>query len=173
MVERISTGSFDFNDFLGGGYERDVITMIAGSPGSGKTNLSLLVACSQANLDKKVIFVDSEGGFSVERVKQIVGESFEKILEKIFLLEPTNFEEQKECFKKLNDKIKKGHADLIVIDGMAMLYRLEMGESEAPEKVNQSPQGEGWMIEIEIPSEDEINALMTEEAYQSFIQESA
>ena len=36
--ERISTGSFDFNAWLEGGYERGVITMIAGPPASGKTN---------------------------------------------------------------------------------------------------------------------------------------
>jgi len=38
--ERISTGSFDFNDFLGGGYERGVVTMLVGGPGSGKTTVA-------------------------------------------------------------------------------------------------------------------------------------
>jgi len=40
-MERVSTGSFDLNDFMQGGYERDIITMIAGGPGSGKTNLGI------------------------------------------------------------------------------------------------------------------------------------
>lgn len=48
--------------------------MIAGPPGCGKTNFVILASCSQAKKGKKVIFVDTEGGFSVERVKQIVGE---------------------------------------------------------------------------------------------------
>ncbi len=73
MLDRISTGSFDFNDFLEGGYERDVITMIAGPPASGKTNLSILAACSRAK-EGKVIYVDTEGGFSIERIKQVVGD---------------------------------------------------------------------------------------------------
>ena len=40
--EKISTGSFDLNKWLFGGYEKDVITMIAGPPGSGKTNFTIL-----------------------------------------------------------------------------------------------------------------------------------
>src|SRR6056297_1456135 len=98
MVSRnkISTGSYDFNKWLWGGYEKDIISMIAGPPASGKTNFSILVACSQAKKGKKVLFVDTEGGFSIERVKQIVGkENLEKILENIILVQVTNFREQK------------------------------------------------------------------------------
>ena len=45
---RISTGSFHFTKWLYGGYEKGIITMIAGPPGSGKTNFCVLAACSQA-----------------------------------------------------------------------------------------------------------------------------
>ncbi len=69
---RISTGSFDLNKWLEGGYEKDIITMIAGPAGSGKTNFCILSACSQAKKGNKVIFIDTEGGFSIERVKQII-----------------------------------------------------------------------------------------------------
>jgi len=79
-VERISTGSFDLNKWLYGGYEKGIITMIAGSPGSGKTNAAILAACSQAKKGNKVIFIDSERGFSSDRVKQIVGENYEGLL---------------------------------------------------------------------------------------------
>ena len=72
-MTKISTGSFDLNAWLNGGYEKDIITMIAGPPGSGKTNFSILASCSQSKDNKKVIFIDTEGGFSIDRVKQIVG----------------------------------------------------------------------------------------------------
>jgi len=35
---KISTGNLDFTKWIEGGYEKDVITMIAGPPGCGKTN---------------------------------------------------------------------------------------------------------------------------------------
>ena len=95
MSDKISAGSHDLNKWLSGGYENDVVTMIAGPPGSGKTNFTILAACSQAKKGNKVIFVDTEGGFSVERIKQIVEEDSENVLKNIFLLNPTNFDEQK------------------------------------------------------------------------------
>jgi len=47
------------------GYEKGIVTMIAGCPGSGKTNFVILASCSQAKKGNKVIFVDTEGGFQV------------------------------------------------------------------------------------------------------------
>src|SRR4030067_230888 len=97
-TEKISTGSFDLNKWLYGGYEKGIITMVAGPPGSGKTNMAGLVACRQAKKENKVIFIDTEGGFSSDRVKQIVGENYENILKNIILASPSNFEEQKKIF---------------------------------------------------------------------------
>ncbi len=122
--EKISAGSYDLNKWLLGGYEREVITVFYGGPGTGKTNLCLLAAVSQAKRGSKVIFVDTEGGFSVERVKQISGEGYEEVLKNILLLKPTDFSEQKKVFDKLYIHLKK-EAGLIVVDGMAILYRLD------------------------------------------------
>ena len=57
QTERISAGSFDLNKWLYGGYEKGVITMIAGPPGSGKTNFCILATCSQAKKGNKIIFI--------------------------------------------------------------------------------------------------------------------
>ncbi len=127
--EKISAGSYDLNTWLYGGYEKDIISMIVGPPGSGKTNLCLLVTCSQARKGNKVLFIDTEGGFSTTRIKQIVEEDYEKVLSNILLLKPINFVEQKKILLDLPKKIKKEHISLIVIDGMAMLYRLELGDA--------------------------------------------
>ena len=170
MIDKISTGSYDLNKWLCGGYEPDVITMIAGPPGCGKTNLSILTACSQAKRGNKVIFVDTEGGFSTERVKQIVGESYKERLENIFLFEPTNFNEQKECFIKLLNKIKTGHVSLIVIDGMAMLYRLELGDaakSKDNDKIKQVNREVAKQMRIlaEIARKQKIPVILTNQVY--------
>jgi DNA repair protein RadB len=128
-IEKISTGSYDLNTWLYGGYEKGIITMIAGPPGSGKTNMAILTACSQAKKGNKVLFVDTEGGFSVDRVKQIVGDNFEEVLKNILLVEPRSFEEQKKFFLTLSEQLKKEQISLIVVDGVAMLYRLELGDA--------------------------------------------
>ena len=167
--EKISSGSFDFNDFLGGGYEKDVITMIAGPPGSGKTNLASLGACSQAKQENKVIFIDTEGGFSVERVNQITGNS-EKILENILILKPTNFDEQKNCFNQLLKNLKKEQVKLIVIDGMAMLYRLELAENEKQIKKINGEIVKQLRILAEISRKKNIPVLITNQVYSQFVE---
>tara|TARA_Y100000310_G_scaffold196324_1_gene196375 strand:+ start:5834 stop:6556 length:723 start_codon:yes stop_codon:yes gene_type:complete len=174
MSNKISTGSYDLNKWLYGGYEKDVITMIAGPPGCGKTNMCILTACSQAKKENKVIFIDTEGGFSVERVKQIVGENYEDILKNIFLLEPTNFEEQKKCFLKLLNEIKKDHVSLIIIDGIAMLYRLELGDAVKSKgnikELNRDVSGQ-MRILSEISRKQKIPIIITNQVYSGFLSE--
>lgn len=176
MSEKISAGSFDLNKWLEGGYEKGVITMIAGPAGSGKTNFVLLVACSQAKKNNKIIFIDTEGGFSVERIKQIVGENYKDILKNIFLLEPTSFEEQKKFFLNLLGRVKKEHVSLIVIDGMAMLYRLELGEAVKLKEDNKIKEvnrevAKQMRVLAEISRKQKIPIIITNQVYGGFLSE--
>ena len=174
IVEKISTGSHDFNRWLYGGYEKDIITMIAGPPGSGKTNFCVLTACSQAKRGKKVIFIDTEGGFSVDRFKQILGDNYKDILKNILLFKPTNFEEQKKTFSQLLDKIKKAHIGLIIIDGMATLYRLELGEVSQlkdDSKIRELNWKVAQQMRIlsEISRKQKIPVVITNQVYADFV----
>jgi len=175
-VKKISAGSFDLNKWLYGGYEKGIITMIAGPPASGKTNFVLLASCSQAKKGNKVIFIDTEGGFSTERVKQIVGEEYEEILKNILLLNPTNFNEQKKIFMKLLDKIKKENIGLMVVDGMAMLYRLKLGDTVKLKDENRVREvnrevARQMRILAEISRKQDIPILITNQVYHGFLSE--
>lgn len=138
-MSKVSAGSYDLNKWLYGGYESDIITTIYGPAGSGKTNFSLLAAVSCASKGNKVLFIDTEGGFSIERVKQLAFDKYDDVLKNILVLKPTNFVEQKDAFKELLRQVTKDHFGLIVVDGMTMLYRLDFGE--AREKNNGEMQG--------------------------------
>ena len=48
---------------------------------------------------------------------------------------------------------------------------LEVNEKleDSPETVNSDPYGEGWIIKIALENADEVNNLMTSEAYKAFI----
>jgi DNA repair protein RadB len=169
---KVSTGSYDLNKWLYGGYEKGIITMIAGSPGSGKTNMAILAACSQAKKDNKVIFIDTEGGFSPDRVKQIVGENYEDILKNILLMSPSDFEEQKKFFTTLNNQLKKEQISLIVVDGMAMLYRLELGDAreegdETIKDVNREVARQMKLL-AEISKNQDIPVIVTNQVYRGY-----
>jgi len=135
-MAKISAGSFDLNKWLFGGYEKDIVTVIYGASGTGKTNFCLLAAVSQAKKGNKVVYIDTEGGFSTERVKQISNGEHERVLKNIFLLKPTNFEEQKKDFEKLL-RYLKDEISLIIVDGLTILYRLDFANARENDKDNE------------------------------------
>jgi DNA repair protein RadB len=176
---KISAGSYDLNKFLFGGYEKDIITTIYGPGGSGKTNFCLLAAVSQARKGNKVIYVDTEGGFSSERVSQMVGKSdleFEQILKNIMILKPTSFEEQEEAFDQLLKFVKKENISLIIIDSIAMLYRLELGDaiksedSQNIQSVNRALANQLRVL-TEISRKQNIPVVVTNQVYSSFVKD--
>lgn len=164
-VSKVSSGISVLDELLKGGLENDVITTIYGPSGSGKTNIFLITAINFALQDKKVIFMDSEGGFSVERIKQIT-DNYEKALDNIFLLKPTNFEEQKKAFEKLKEHIDN-NVSLIVIDTISMHYRAELGKnSEIPYTNRELGMQISYLIEI--ARKKNIPILVGNQVYSDF-----
>ncbi len=173
---KISAGSFDLNKFLYGGYDKDIITTIYGGAGSGKTNFCILASVSQAKKNKKVIYIDTEQGFSVDRFKQIAGENYETLLKNIILLKPASFSEQEKAFSQLLKEIKeKSDIGLIVVDGMTMLYRLELAEArkKSEELVDEINSELAKMLRVlaEISRTRNIPVIITNQVYSEFMNE--
>ena len=136
-MEKISSGC-PIDTLLDGGYEKDILTILYGPGGSGKTNVCLAALISVTRQGKKVVFIDTEGGLSLERLKQMEPD-YKKTLEKTLLLRPTTFLEQKKAFSKLRDFLKNDGTDsigIIIVDTVAMLYRLELGKTTDVYDVN-------------------------------------
>ena len=114
----------DLDELLGGGITPGVITHVFGPPASGKTNLALM-ATYNALGSGKVIYVDPEGGFNIERLRQISAEKTEEVLNNTMLVKPMSFEELGIALEKLDDILCSMPVSLIVVDSIAMLYRME------------------------------------------------
>lgn len=160
---RISAGCSAIDSLLDGGYEKDAITTVYGPGGSGKTNLCMLCAISLAKEGKKVVYIDTDGSFSVERFKQITPD-FEKILDSIIFFTPTTFEEQKKCFEKLK---ALDNISLVVIDSIGMLYRIEISRTENIQNVN-CDLGLQLSYLSEITRKKNIPILITNQVYSDF-----
>jgi DNA repair protein RadB len=166
---RINTGSRILDIMLEGGYEKDAITTIYGPAGSGKTVICLLAAMTMSRSGRKVIYVDTEGGFSVERLKQIaksISQDFRKILDNMVFLKPTSFDEQKKSFEKLKE-IVNDRIGLIIVDTIAMLYRIEMGKNEDIHNVNRELASQIAFL-TEIARKKNIPILITNQVYADF-----
>lgn len=113
----ISTGSKDLDSFSKFG----CFTVLYGPASSGKTTLCLLAAIEQAKNKKKVIFIDTENSFPVERFKQLSDNM--EILDFIIIIKANNFKSQQEKIKFLLELIKKNKISLVIIDTIGCHYR--------------------------------------------------
>lgn len=169
LSEKTPSGIKFLDILLGGGYDTDIVTTIYGPSGTGKTNFCLLAAVKVAESGKKVIFIDSEGGICVERIKQISSDyssPYEKILSKIIFFNPVSFPEQNEIFETLRGMINE-QIGLIVVDSISMLYRLELGKSEEVYEVN-AALGRQLAYLVEIARRKRVPVLITNQVYSGF-----
>jgi DNA repair protein RadA len=135
-VKNITTGSVNLNNLLGGkGVETKAITEAFGAYGSGKTQLGLQLTVNvQLPLEKggangKAVFIDTEGTFRPERIKQIaegVGANPEKVLKNIFVARAFNADHQILLIDKIGEMVKNGEPiKLVVIDSLTAHFRAE------------------------------------------------
>ncbi len=130
-MNRITTGSKFLNENLHG-YISNQFTLIYGKPATGKTTLALLATQGQAKYNKKVIYIDTEGGFSLERLKQI-NHKIEQYLKNIIVLKPKDWKEQ----NKIINNLPKNNIELIIVDTIGNFYRKEKDKTKANEELIQ------------------------------------
>ena len=154
---------------LGGGFEKGTITQIFGPPSSGKSNITMTLAVNVAKNNKKVIYMDTEGGISIDRVKQIAGPDFSKVANNIIVLEPTNFLEQNDNLKSIDFWLKKNHTDvdLIILDSAVALYRVDDMKSS---KLNKELGKQMGMLS-KIARQYDVAVVLTNQIYSSIDEE--
>jgi DNA repair protein RadB len=163
MDTKVSSGTAAMDWLLEGGYEKGVITTIYGPGGAGKTNLLLLFIANSLK-GQKLIYVDTEGSFSVNRFMQIT-KDYKKALEKITFLKPTTFKEQEDAVTKLEGLVKQ-NIGAILVDSLTMLYRIEMDE-EDNKTVNRALVAQMRTL-LELARKNDIPVLVTSHVYADF-----
>ena len=162
-VERLSTGSDPIDSLLNGGIEKGIITNVFGESGSGKTNLCVQVAAQVAEDGGKVIYIDTEKGFSPERFTQIASE---EALENVLLMEPFEFQEQMDRINALPTVVEDESPDLIVVDSLVSLYRLK-AKGDQIQEVNRKLSQQ--LSELsKIARKENIPVMVTNQVYTAF-----
>ncbi|ADC69184.1 DNA repair and recombination protein RadB [Methanocaldococcus sp. FS406-22] len=113
-------------EILRGNVEKGIITQIYGLPGVGKTNICIINSINAIDFGK-VIYIDTEGGLSIERIKQIAPDNYQKVLESMIIYNVFDFYEQDKIIQKELPLIAN-NASLIVVDNITSLYRLELSD---------------------------------------------
>lgn len=149
-VFRISTGSKQFDEILGGGISSMSITEVFGEFRCGKTQLCHTL-CVTAQLPKemggaegKVAYIDTEGTFRPDRIKSIA-ERYDvdpqECLENISYVRALNSEHQMELSEQLGNQFSDGFYRLLIVDSIMSCFRVDYcgrGElNERQQKLNQ------------------------------------
>ena len=148
-IERISTGSKNFDDLLGGGFEVNAITEIYGEFGSGKTQIghtsSVMVQQkrTEGGLEGGVIYIDTENTFRPERIVSISKArniDYANVLENIVVAKAFNSAHQELIINETGKIIENNNIKLLVLDSAISHYRAEyLGRgtlSERQQKIN-------------------------------------
>jgi len=129
-----TTGSRSLDILLGGGIEIKALTEVIGAYGSGKSQLchTLAVTCQlpleERGLEGKVIYVDTEGTFRANRIKEIAvsrGLDPDKILEGILYARAYNVPHLELIIRTLGAHIKENNVKMVVVDSIINPFRSE------------------------------------------------
>ncbi len=150
-INKITTGSKNFDEALEGGFETGAITELYGEFGSGKTQVSHQIAVNvqlpseQGGLDGKVIYIDTENTFRPERIVQMAkahGLDPNTALKNIRVARAYNSDHQMLLAEKAEDLLKNKEENfrLLVVDSLTTHFRAEfIGRgtlSERQQKLN-------------------------------------
>ena len=102
-------------------------TVIYGNAASGKTTSCLLTAIEAARNKGRAIYVDTEGGFNSDRLKQLTS-GFDNVLDNIFLFHPKSFDEQHETIMNLTGLCENEKIKLVVIDTLGNHFRVAVNK---------------------------------------------
>jgi DNA repair protein RadB len=162
--ERLPLDCEPLDDLLGGGLEAGIITNVYGASGTGKTNICVQAIASCLEDGGTALFVDTEGGFSAERFLQIHDDR--EALDRLLVVEPTTFEDQKGKFDELEDIVTEEGVDLLVVDSLVALYRIRLQDEDASETNRELSRQ--LSILSKIAREQDIPVLITNQVYSPF-----
>jgi DNA repair protein RadA len=133
-VGRLTTGSKEVDNLLGGGIETQSITEIYGKYASGKTQWCFQTAVTvqlpkeKGGLEGACLYIDSENSFRPERIQSIAeaqGLDPENVLKNIYVARAYNSDHQILLAEKAGEIIKEKNIKLVIVDSLTSQFRAE------------------------------------------------
>jgi DNA repair protein RadA len=133
-IGRITTGSNNLNELLGGGFETQSIIELFGEFGSAKTQIAHQLCVNtqlpkdEGGMDSHAFFIDTENTFRPERIIQMAeGHNLdpEKVLENIHVARAYNSNHQMLLVEKVIELSKEINASLLIVDSLTAHFRAE------------------------------------------------
>ena len=143
-VKKLTTGSKNLDNLLGGGFETQSITEFLGEFGSGKTQIMHQAAVNatmpveNGGFDSDVLIIDTENTFRPERIIQMSkfrGLDPEKVLKRIHVARAYNSHHQILLAERASELAKEFPIKLLIVDSLTSHFRSEyMGRGSLAER---------------------------------------
>jgi DNA repair protein RadA len=132
LVNKISTGSENFDTLMGGGFETNAITECFGEFGSGKTQVGHILAVNTIKEDPEayVVYLDTENTFRPERIIQLAkgaGVDPDDALSRIMVARAYNSDHQMLLTEQVDGLVTEQgkKVKLVVVDSLTSHFRAE------------------------------------------------
>jgi RecA/RadA recombinase len=119
-LEFIDTGFPTFNKILGGGFAKGTFIEMWGTPGAGKTTLTLQVAAKEVKEGRKVIWFDSEHSLSKFPKEYFAALGLDINDDKFIYVEPTEGSHADDL-QQIIDRVREEKISMLVVDSIARL----------------------------------------------------
>jgi len=133
-IRKLSTGSQNLDDLLGGGIEPGALTELFGEYRTGKTQLAhqlcvnVQLSAEEGGLEGSALYIDTEGTFRPERIIQMAeGRNLDnrEVLKNIIVGRAYNSDHQILLIKDASKIIEENNVKLIVVDSLISHFRSE------------------------------------------------
>ena len=138
-TRKITTGSRNLDDLLGGGIETKTVTEFFGEFGSGKTQICHQLAVnvqlpedkgglSQQDHIARAVYIDTEGTFRWERIENMAkrwGLDPDEVMSNIYYIRAINSDHQMAIVDELFNLVPKENIRLVIVDSVTSHFRAE------------------------------------------------
>lgn len=134
LVGKLTTGSEEFDKLLGGGVESQSITEFYGKFAAGKTQITHQLSVNvqlpkeKGGLGGKALYIDTEGTFRPERIKQMAAAhdlDAEEVLSNIMVGKAYNSDHQMLLAEKAERIAAEENIKLVIVDSLMGHFRSE------------------------------------------------
>ena len=133
-ISRLTTGSRELNELLGGGLETQTITELYGEYGSGKSQIchqlcvNVQLPPERGGLGGGALYIDTENTFRTERIVQMAEHldfDPEEVIKNIIFAEAYTSDHQTFLVENADKVVKENNIRLIIVDSLTSHFRSE------------------------------------------------
>ncbi|KHJ88036.1 hypothetical protein OESDEN_12175 [Oesophagostomum dentatum] len=123
----LPSGCYNLDRLIGGGFFPGCVTEISGEAGCGKSQICMQLVATTISNGRNVICIETERGFSVNRVRQMLefrSKHIDSALQRLLISSPSTLEQLMNVLCRLEDSSQQlDEASVVIVDALATFFR--------------------------------------------------